>query len=987
VQVTLAFSAAGPGVGGGGGDAAAAVDAMLGDAAVPLASVHAALESLESAARDAGASLRSAHQARHLVARHVGDSGAAQREFELWVAAARDLWAGCRACEQGWTGDWHAERGADGRAFEAWDGLFGGRLFCGLQPHRVLAHALVPLVRLGRGEQARTQHLSGYSIVRLKPLMAAEVGAHLEFCALTGNAARGLELLAEHGDWLADHADTTRRVGFLGGVDVLLRVLGELGFDDVPFTARGETRELGSVREAVAEELVRVAGHFDARNGTTAFSERVVLRRSRQPFLSVLPLPARTALPAPRRRSATATAVGAGAGTGAGADVDVNVGADSPADAPAVAEAAQPPVQTPVSVPLTMQSVDELVAQARRLTAMWHPDAMAAWRRVQEAAARDSGVELSAEARVELDEQVLLASGDVGVRRDCDAAAAQHAGLLEISERYRALGKLGPALRAASRAAFALFRGGQVDVAASQQSALRLAAADALAGREITAREYMAVRIGSGYQRFNAWLAVVREGDEAGERGGGDAASPASSPERGEREAREALGELGELVEECRRFGVSLHGAAAAGMAAEIHLGRGEEERAEERLRQAVELYVEGGAPWSATSAELNLSQIARSRGDLAGSEQYARSAVEHNLDPELRGPAAMLLAEAIWLQDGREGEAVAPALAAAAAFARQPDGADDEARAQLRAAEALATVRRDEEAVALFEPALRVLDARWDEDDWKPVIAQAARAYGNSLMAVGDPRRAAELLLGTAERVKDWPNQVPHAMMAADAATALERAGRHAEAAAAFQRAADLWGGIGERMVRIKCLRSAAWLLAGEDLDAALGLMDRAGGELVHALATAEPDERTIVRYEIAETHVQRARVVLNLATDGLLPEGAGERLVEEAFQEIGGAVSGLRRLLGEGTPHAEDGGEDAAGGEALGRLVYATLVAGRLEGGHLGRAAAAVARLREVAQDCAGRGHAELAVPLVEYADELDRTRSAAAAESAEG
>ena len=30
------------------------------------------------------------------------------------------------------------------------------------------------------------------------------VGRHIEFCALTGNEARGLEILAEHQAWLAD---------------------------------------------------------------------------------------------------------------------------------------------------------------------------------------------------------------------------------------------------------------------------------------------------------------------------------------------------------------------------------------------------------------------------------------------------------------------------------------------------------------------------------------------------------------------------------------------------------------------------------------------------------------------------------------------------------------------------------------------------------------------------------------------------------------
>lgn len=874
------------------------LDGLLDDAHVPLGRIHDELDAVERRTRRLGDSPRPLHQARHRVARHVGDLGTAQREFELWVAAAPDLSSGCAACERGLIGDWHAERGDDARAFESWDALFAGALFCDAEPHGALGRSLVTLIRLGRADQARVHHVSGYRISRLKPAMSDAVGRHIEFCALTGNVARGLELLAEHGDWLAQRADTQRRAGFLGGVEVLLRILAESGFDDLPFAvAGGAVRPLGEVRDEVGDELSAIAALFDERNGTTAFSRRLVQRRSRQPFLSSLTLDARTVLPqAARRGSAGAARV-------------------------------------------KQRPVEDLVAEARRLALMWHPGALEAWRQVQAASAA-SGQPLAEDVQVELDEQLILADGGASLRESPETAAAQYARLQQIAGRYRALGKRGQALRAASRGAFALLRGGRLDEAASEQSALRLDAADALAGREITPREYMAVRIGSGYQRFNVWLSAV-------------SASSAQRPETVAvtAAAGDALEELSELIDECRRFRLSLHGAAVAGMAAEVRLGCGEAAAAEEPLRLAVQLYHDGGAPWSAATAELNLSQLARSRGELDAAERWARAAVEHNLDPELRGPAAMMLAEAIWLQDGREAEAVAPALAAAAAFAHRDGAAHDEARAQARAAEALAVVGRHEEAVTLFEPALRRLDAQWDEDEWKPVIAQAARSYGNSLMAVDDPHRAAEVLLSTADRVSDWPNQVPHAMMAGDAATALERAGRYRDAAAAFQRAADLWHVVGEPLVSIKCLRSASWMLAGEDLDGALALMDRAGGELVESLVGEDQDAQTrrLVRQELAETHVQRARIVLHLADEGLLPENGRTRLVEQACQEIAGAISGLRRLVeaeregpggvggaGEGGGESASGSGSGAGSEADDssalRLEYAVSVSKEL-------------------------------------------------------
>ncbi len=973
-------------------DAIVRLTRLIDDARVPLGRVYAEIDAIEARRREHGDSARVIHQARHIAARHIGDAELAEAEFELWQREPRDLSSGCAACELALVADWHAERGEDTQAFESWDALLDGSLLCDLEPHGALARSLVPLIRLGRGERARANHLRGYRISRLKPEMAVSVGEHIEFCALTGNGARGLELLAQHGRWLAEPgAPTLRRAGFLGGAEALLRVLCASGHEDVPFAiAGGGVRALGSLREQIGGQLNEIAASFDARNGTGAVEQRLSRRRSRQPFLSSLPLPAHTLLPPQRRPS------------------------------PARPAARAKPKPLP-----------ELIAEARRLTLLWHPDATATWRQVRNAAATSvaaGGPPLAEDVQVELDEQLLLADASPSVHGDAEAASVQHARLREIADRYRALGSQGEALRAASRAAFALFYGGRTRQAAEEQATLRAAAANALEAGEITPREYMAVRLGAGYQRFHGWLAAndakVEEYEDAagaepgtqepvsGWFGGGRSAAapkkPVSHEELHARKARAvaeaahlALVELDGLVEECRRFDVHLHGAVAAGMAGEVRLGSGEQEAATASLKASVELYAEGGAPWCGALAELHLSRLARARGDLPESERYARGAVEHNLDEQLRGPAAMMLTEAIWSQDGREAEAVAPALAAAAAFGRQ-DNRPDEARAQVRAAESLAMTGRDDEAVALFEPALHALDALWGDEEWMPLIAQASRAYGNSLVAVGDPRRAAEVLLATAERVKDWPNQMPHAMIAADAATALERADRKLDAAAAFERAAQIWQRAGEPIVHVKCLRSAAWLRMADDLDAALRLMDRAGGDLVTALAAAggagdgAPSDQDAARawtarYELAETHMQRARIVADLAEDGRLPRDESRPVrLESALQDATAAISGLRRLIGvraagglvgENVGRVRESGGDVSGTGGRGldqtlleRLVFAVLIAARIEGGQLGRTAAASGAMRALADELVSWDKSALTVSLLEFADELD-------------
>src|SRR5690606_1552502 len=77
-------------------------------------------------------------------------------------------------------------------------------------------------------------HLAGYRGCRRNPSMAPEVGRHLEFCALTGNEARGLELLAENRNLFAEVDSPLDQLHFLTGVEVLLQRVEQLGRGELP---------------------------------------------------------------------------------------------------------------------------------------------------------------------------------------------------------------------------------------------------------------------------------------------------------------------------------------------------------------------------------------------------------------------------------------------------------------------------------------------------------------------------------------------------------------------------------------------------------------------------------------------------------------------------------------------------------------------------------------------------------------------------------
>ena len=104
----------------------------------------------------------------------------------------------CHACELGGQGDWHEPIGDDAEALRAWAPVLRGERDVHRGAAPVLAKSLLPLLRLGRVDEARANHLRGYRMVRGNPNLLRAIGQHIEFAALTGNEARGLEMLAEH---------------------------------------------------------------------------------------------------------------------------------------------------------------------------------------------------------------------------------------------------------------------------------------------------------------------------------------------------------------------------------------------------------------------------------------------------------------------------------------------------------------------------------------------------------------------------------------------------------------------------------------------------------------------------------------------------------------------------------------------------------------------------------------------------------------------
>jgi hypothetical protein len=314
---------------------------------IPLASLRQWLTEMRDRYEKAGLDLQPYYGQAYQLAAHVGEDTALA--YELWAGRSRSRLSDCEACETCERALYHLAAGDDERALRAWEPVLAGKESCQEEPARSVSYALLPLVRAGRADEARGLHLAGYRGCRRNPSMCGEVGRHLEFCALTGNEARGLELLAENRS-LFEEVDSPRDLfDFLTGVEVLLQRVEQLGHGELPAAGfAGRAWTVAGLRAEVRERADDLAARFDTRNGTTAHADRRRARLDRAPLLDALELTLRSR----------------------GLD---DVAPAAPAAAPAAS-------RTAAAVP---ESLPELIVRARELSEQGHPDSRACWARLR----------------------------------------------------------------------------------------------------------------------------------------------------------------------------------------------------------------------------------------------------------------------------------------------------------------------------------------------------------------------------------------------------------------------------------------------------------------------------------------------------------------------------------------------------------------------------------------------------------------------------
>lgn len=811
---------------------------MLDQPHIPLAAIEKWQAEMEYRYRLAGHSERAVRQSEFRIARHIGDLARAERAYTAWQSADRDEMSDCRACELHLQGVWQAHRGQDEAAIEGWQPVLGGELTCAHEPHAVLASSLLPLLRLGRPDEARANHLRGYRMVRAMESMRAAVAQHVEFCALTGNEARGLEILAQHPEHFTATGDPDSLMDHLAVTALLtgrLTALG-LGARPVPGPA-GREWTAAELHDHARSRALDLARRFDERNGTSAVSTAVRDRIARQPLADRLPLGVRSDRPAPAlARTETRSA----------------------------------------SLPdLADDDLPTLVAEARRLSEGGHPRAHEAWTAVERAAER-GGAALDATARAEItDHAAMTAIGDPERSAELFRRAAGQ---------FEEAGDPGEAAACRTRAAYALALTGAVREAlraAEEQSALLRALHDrqAATARQLTGALLLRCRIllhaATDPDRRAAALTAAEE----------QAADVAAFSEKHRAEP-----------------GMTGHLADATVMLGRLAAGRGAEAEAIDLLTRAAALHHAAGRPWYAAEPESALADLCLRHDEPAGAVQHAVAALAHGadvLEPPHRA-ALYLIATQAEAALGRDADAAVHALDAAQWADEAGDSEGTGATARLLFGGALRRLGRAAEAASVLESVLPDLERAHDEGEvvqarwW---LAECQLELGEPREAAEQYLLAAR----TAETWDDPHDHAMLANLAADALSRAglddEAVRAYARAESLWRTVGDP-----HAVVRTLRARAWIELREGRaDPTAARTHMSTAVLAAQQALAVAaDPAGATRLRIDLADTYRQTAELVLRAAPDsgGAADPAAASATAEEALALTDLAIATLSPL-----------------------------------------------------------------------------------------
>ncbi len=232
--------------------------------------------------RAAGYSERTVHYYYMRFARHRGLTKEAKEHYEAWQKLKRDPFSDCYACETNQAVIYHIFAREDEKALGVAKPILEGKLSCADIPRSTYAQVLLPLVHLGRFDEAERYHQQGIPLYQSTQEGLEDLGKHFAYLVVVEKLAEAISLFERHLPWALKTAQIGSRFNFYLATNLLFKQLVKEhehinlrlppNFQLFELEGRYKVQLLAAHFD---QELQILAKSFDQRNQTARFKERV----------------------------------------------------------------------------------------------------------------------------------------------------------------------------------------------------------------------------------------------------------------------------------------------------------------------------------------------------------------------------------------------------------------------------------------------------------------------------------------------------------------------------------------------------------------------------------------------------------------------------------------------------------------------------------------------------------------------------------------
>lgn len=250
---------------------------------ISRAQIYEMLDDMERRFREEFDSTRAVLKLRSQIERFWGNDVDAVLYYYEWLYSPRDLLSDCKACDLDDEVNFQIYTGDDEQAVRTAEPLLAGQSRCSTVPQRTYAQVLLPLLRLGRLEEAARYHQKGYRMVSKNKDYLDSIYDHLVFLVLTENLDRAVRLFEKHLPWALDIANLSHRFTFHCGGLLLFEQLRAHGRERVslrlpqnfPLFVEDGKYAVEAIAAWLDGSLRELAARFNARNGNDYFTRRI----------------------------------------------------------------------------------------------------------------------------------------------------------------------------------------------------------------------------------------------------------------------------------------------------------------------------------------------------------------------------------------------------------------------------------------------------------------------------------------------------------------------------------------------------------------------------------------------------------------------------------------------------------------------------------------------------------------------------------------